>query len=57
MKQHDKGTGNGSMSKNSAAEKPSPASSKPENLVSIFNADRLSKFTCFLMVIWYGCMT
>lgn len=33
MKQHDKGTGNGSMSKNSAAEKPSPASSKPENLV------------------------
>ncbi|KAH0742617.1 hypothetical protein KY290_030610, partial [Solanum tuberosum] len=33
MKQHDKGTGNGSMSKNSAAEKPSPTSPKPENLV------------------------
>lgn len=33
MKQHDKGTGNGSMSKNTAAEKPSPASAKPENVV------------------------
>lgn len=33
MKQHDKGTGNGSMSKNSAAEKPSLTSPKPENLV------------------------
>ncbi|XP_055822940.1 replication factor C subunit 1 isoform X2 [Solanum dulcamara] len=33
MKQHDKGTGNGSASKNSAAEKPSPTNPKPENLV------------------------
>lgn len=33
MKQHDKGTGNGSMSKNTAAEKPSPASAKPVNVV------------------------
>ncbi|KAF3652146.1 Replication factor C subunit 1 [Capsicum annuum] len=33
MKQHDKGTGNGSMSKNSAAEKPSPATPKAESLV------------------------
>ncbi|KAJ8560800.1 hypothetical protein K7X08_022660 [Anisodus acutangulus] len=33
MKQHDKGAGNGSMSKNTAAEKPSPANPKPENLV------------------------
>ncbi|KAK4712854.1 hypothetical protein R3W88_018761 [Solanum pinnatisectum] len=33
MKQHDKGMGNGSMSKSSAAEKPSPTSPKPESLV------------------------
>lgn len=45
MKQHDKGTGNGSMSKNSAAEKPSPTSPKPENLVSILNMDHFSEFT------------
>ncbi|MCD7471104.1 replication factor C subunit 1 [Datura stramonium] len=33
MKQHDKGTGNGSVSKNNATEKPSPGSPKPENVV------------------------
>ncbi|KAK4374899.1 hypothetical protein RND71_005576 [Anisodus tanguticus] len=41
MKQHDKGAGNGSMSKNTAAEKPSPASPKPENPLSV-------SYFCFL---------
>ncbi|CAN4084390.1 unnamed protein product [Withania somnifera] len=33
MRQHDKGTGNGSMSKSTAADKSSPASAKLQNLV------------------------
>lgn len=55
MKQHDKGTGNGSMSKNSAAEKPSPATPKAESLVSILNLDHFSEFTCFscCTLLWF----
>lgn len=53
MKQHDKGTGNGSMSKN-APEKPSAEKPSPENLVSILYLDHSSDFTYFLVALSYG---